>query len=213
MLIASFRPTVAMGLEDLVPVALTGAAIALLASRLGRPWLSVAAGLLVTGGLAKAGWKLWYAVSGTDHPRLADALFPLLGPGFALAAFALWMPRRPPWPAFAVGAATELLALVLRTTGPLLALTVIGSTAVTAWLVTTCWRARLPVGVALALGQLMAASLLARLATAPEQTTALQWIEQSGNTAGAFALLGAAHLAAATRRRASARPAPLEVSS
>jgi hypothetical protein len=198
--LAVVEPTLAMGLEDLVPVALTGATLVVLARRLERPWLFVAAALVVAGGTAKAGWKIAFAATGVDHPAVAEALFPLLAPGLAIAASSLWMPRRRPITAVTVAGCVEVLAVAVRSTAPLLVATIVGSMAVTVWVGHTCWRSGRPLGTVLAAAQLAASFLLARLAAVPEQTNALQWVEQSGNTAGAAALLAAAHIATTTPR-------------
>ena len=52
------------------------------------------AALVVLGGLSKALWKLILALGGPDLAILANALFPLMAPGFALLAFALGQAQR-----------------------------------------------------------------------------------------------------------------------
>ena len=88
--------TTALGLFNFLPVALTGLALWFLAGYVadqdpacqGLAWLG--GGLILAGGLAKASWKLIAATTGLDLEWLANALFPLMAPGFALLALALW---------------------------------------------------------------------------------------------------------------------------
>lgn len=88
--------TPGLALFDLVPVALTGLALWYVA-RLVRELapshhrMAVLGGvLIVAGGLAKATWKLIAALQGADLVWLANALFPLMAPGFVLLAVAVW---------------------------------------------------------------------------------------------------------------------------
>lgn len=207
-LLAEVVPTLAMGVEDLVPVVLTGATAVLLARRLGRPALFAAAALLVAGGAAKASWKIVLAATGTDVAVLAELLFPLLAAGFCIAAAGLWRPG-PVRAGVLAWCASAVAAVAARGLWPFIALTVGASTAVTLWVARTAVDRGTRAGAALALGQLAASLGMARLA-AVEQTTALQWVEQAANTAGAAALLAAAHLA--TRGTPTRSPSTQEVS-
>src|SRR5688572_19431800 len=122
--------TFALALEDYVPVLLTIAAVTLLARWVPqrRPAAVLGATLIAIGGLSKATWKLIAVGFGHDYPILAEALFPLLGTGFALLSWALL--RRVHWvfPTVIVLAALGAAAAV-RDTWPCLILTIAGATA------------------------------------------------------------------------------------
>jgi len=85
-----------LALYNVLPVALTGLALWFLTRYVAeqdpadRGLALLGAGLILAGGLAKASWKLIAATTGTDLVWLAAALFPLMAPGFALLAVALW---------------------------------------------------------------------------------------------------------------------------
>ncbi len=85
-----------LSLFNFLPVALTGLALWLLTRYTANQDPSdyrlalLGAVLILAGGLAKASWKLIAATTGTDLVWLANALFPLMAPGFALLAVALW---------------------------------------------------------------------------------------------------------------------------
>lgn len=184
----SLRPedvTFALAVEDAVPVLLAGAATWWLTrSSLLRTLGLVGAVLVVTGGLAKVGWKLGAAGWGTDLTGLDAALFPLLGAGFACVVAALVWRR---WLALA-GPVAGALALALQDTWPCLVLTIVGSTAT---LVLGVVRSRGDhLAAALFAVALLSAYGLVPLAARQSQTLALQWTEQSVNTLGqaAFAL-------------------------
>ena len=193
--LAVVEPTVAMGVEDLVPVLLTGATFVLLGRRLDRPWLFGAAALLVAGARPRRAGRSRSPSPGSTTPRSPMRCSRSWPPASPWPRSVLWWPRHRPTVALAVAAALEVTALALGSTGPLLVATIVGSMAVTAWVAISVWRSRAPLGALLAGVQLAASFLLARLAAVPEQTNALQWTEQAGNTAGAAALLAAAHLA------------------
>jgi hypothetical protein len=127
-LAADFEPTVALALWDFVPVVLAGLGLVLLSRHIAaeRPtWGRTAfrgAVLVTLGGLAKAGWKLEYAITGDDIAWLEEALFWLLAPGFAFVAASLSSPRWARWwlgaipPAFAVGWLWPIVFMVLAVT-------------------------------------------------------------------------------------------------
>ncbi|MFJ6797241.1 hypothetical protein [Streptomyces sp. NPDC091268] len=220
----------ALAVEDFVPVVLTGIGAGLLTGplrghgvRTGRT--AVAATVLIfLGGLSKATWKLTVALDGPDLRALNSALFPCLSAGFLLLAHALLtLPadgrdpaavRKPPplWGFTAVWAATGAAGLLLASTGPHLVLTVV---AVTVCAVRLILRARSDGdSTAAAAGGLWLTGMyvLGPLAARPDQSVALQWVEQSANTLtqGAFVLLA---WRLAKRRRAARTPAPLSSSS
>lgn len=192
--------TVPLALDDFVPVVLAGVGALLLARAAGRraPQVqkpAVVGALLVTaGGLCKAGWKLVLAGSGTDVPVIADLLFVLLAPGFALLAWSLLVARGSRVDLRLVGgvvAATAGLAAVLSAGWPLLVLAVLGATATSVLAIRLALDAHDSVAAVLFGVQLAMAFALVPLAGAG-QSVAHQWWEQSLNTIGqgAFALAG-----------------------
>lgn len=213
----------ALAVEDFVPVVLTGVGAALLTgplrrhgARTGRA-ATAGAALIFLGGLSKASWKLTVALDGPDVQALNKALFPCLSAGFLLLAQALLtLPTAgareraadrgspPLWGFAAVWAATGLAGLLLTSTAPHMVLTIVA--------VTVC-AVRL-ILLARSHGDTLAASagglwltgmyVLGPLAARPDQSVALQWVEQSANTLtqAAFVLLA---WRLARHRRGSAR--------
>jgi hypothetical protein len=181
---------IALAAEDFVPVALTAAGVLLLRHR--HPLVPVAAGLLLAGGFAKAGWKLIVALDGPDLPWLYHALFPLLALGFSVLAYALSRDLRRP-PHAAVLAVPLLAALaaaaVLRDTWPAMVWTIIAVTVAAVLLVRAARREGDTLAAVLFGLWLTGQYLLGPMAAKAEQSIALQWVEQSCNTIaqGAFA--------------------------
>jgi hypothetical protein len=91
-----FDFTIAMALEDFIPVAFTAISLSLIARFVsGRfsilaPLAWSGSILVVMDGLLKAVWKLIYAATGTDIAWMHDTLFLLMGPGFIFVAWSLW---------------------------------------------------------------------------------------------------------------------------
>jgi hypothetical protein len=180
--------SVPLALHDLLPVALATVGAVLVALRTRWTAALLAAGMIGAGGLAKASWKLLAALDIGDWPRLADALFPLMGPGFVLLAAAAWGRRHPAIPVVcascaAVGIAVPALA------DAFLPVAVAGVTALYLALGRDARRAGDGVTVALLAAGLVATCALGPL-SAGEQTITAQWLEQWINTVnqGAFAL-------------------------
>ncbi|MGW1771409.1 hypothetical protein [Streptomyces sp. NPDC002104] len=199
-----------LALEDFVPVILTGAAATLLIGPLrahsasaGRT-ATAGAFLVFLGGLSKAAWKLLVALDGPDIHVLNKALFPCLSAGFLLLAHALLtlpaggerepqpVRRTPPlWGFGAAWAATGAAGLLLTSTAPHMVLTIV---AVTVCAVRLILLARSHGdSPAAAAGGLWITGMyvLGPLASRPDQSVALQWLEQSANTLtqGALVLL------------------------
>ncbi len=92
----NFEFTVAMALEDYIPVFFTAVGLYFITkfvsikhSNLSKlAWLGTV--LVVTDGFLKATWKLIYASTGTDIAWMKDSLFVLMGPGFIFVSWALW---------------------------------------------------------------------------------------------------------------------------
>ena len=202
--------TVPLALWDFLPVLLAGLGCFLLArlTRAGeRPWALAGAALVLCGGLSKALWKLVLAGNGADLSVLETALVVLLAPGFALLAWALLRAlgrdASAAGPAVLVGLGLAGAAL-LRSTGPLLAVTVVGATATGVLALLLARRHAERVAMALFATQLVLAFVLVPLAQ-PPHTVGKQWLEELLNTVGQGALaLGAWRLA----RRTSPAPAP-----
>ncbi|MEU8804389.1 hypothetical protein [Spirillospora sp. NPDC048819] len=177
---------VPLAVEDFVPVALTALGIAALRHR--HPLVLPAAFLVVSGGFAKATWKLIVALDGPDLQWLYHALFPLLATGFTLLVFALTRGRwraALPVPLIAALAASA----ALRDTWPAMVWTIAAVTVVAVLLALDA-RRRDPLTAALFTLWLAAQYLLGPMAARAEQSIALQWAEQSCNTLAqaAFAL-------------------------
>jgi hypothetical protein len=87
--------TLPLALFNLLPVVFTGVAVFFLARLVGdldpaHREMAVLGGVLVLlGGCSKAAWKLILVTTGVDSPWLANALFPLMAPGFAILAGAV----------------------------------------------------------------------------------------------------------------------------
>ncbi|MFD7131978.1 hypothetical protein [Streptomyces sp. NPDC059894] len=217
-----------LAVEDFVPVALTAtAAVRLIrpAAATGRRGRLTAAGgalLIAAGGLSKAVWKLVVALDGPDLQPLNKALFPLLSAGFLLLALALLrLPppaSQPPAPApaairrlewtFAVlWPATAAVCLALRSTAPALVLTVAAVTVCAVRLILLA-RGAGDIWAAGAAGiWLLGMYVLGPLAARPDQSVALQWVEQSCNTLTQAAVVVAAWRLAAALPGPAAAPA------
>jgi hypothetical protein len=215
-------PSLALALEDFVPVLLTAVGlfcIARMIRRLDRgagAWAALGAVFVVAGGLSRATWKLVMATGGPDLVPLFLALYVLLATGYLLFVMALWRgwqaangrrARVPTWAAAAVALAVLLpLTMVLAPAGgrilPLLWLFAATSASVITSLLLARWArwiGRPGLGW-LFIVSMVVTLLLNGLARAEAQSEAIQWAEQLLNTVnqGAF-LLGAFLLERATR--------------
>lgn len=198
-----------LAIEDFVPVVLTGVGAALLIRPLRghsvRTGRTAAAGtaLVLLGGLSKASWKLLVALDGPDVHVMNKALFPCLSAGFLLLAHALLtLPAggrapaagrtSPPlWGFAAVWTATGAAGILLGSTAPNMVLTIVAVTVCGVRLILLA-RSHGDTPAAAAGGLwLTGMYVLGPLAARPDQSVALQWIEQSANTVtqGAFVLL------------------------
>ena len=180
--------TVPLALFDFVPVAFGGLGAFLVARR--TDWLPayIGAGLVFAGGFAKALWKFLAAADIADIPRLADALFPLMGCGFLVLAAAAWGVRRRTPALLLVG--LSIAGLVIPSiAGWFLMAVIIGATALYVTLARDAWRLR-DVGTVALLAVCLAGTYTLGPLAGQEQTLSLQWIEQSINAVGqaSFAL-------------------------
>jgi hypothetical protein len=212
---AEFVPSVALALDDFVPVVLAGVAVALLAKHAaatripGVPWRAwVGAGAIAVGGLCKAVWKLIVALGGPDLVWLEKALFSFLMPGFVTLGFAMlcvWKGRAlAHWIGGAPIAVGFTAGTLLRADWPLLVVTIVAATGVSVLGLLLARRQGDQLAAGLFAFQIVLAFGLAPLA-APPQTSSKQWLEQSLNTVAQLALLMAA---ARLSRRAAVAPAP-----
>ncbi|UGY91946.1 hypothetical protein [Streptomyces gobiensis] len=200
---------VSLALEDFVPVVLTGVAAARLVKPIGRAAprartvAATGAALVFAGGLSKAGWKLTVALDGPDIQPLNKALFPLLALGFLLLAHALLSApltgdtprarRSPPLWGFAVTwTAAAIGSLALRSTLPLMVLTIAAVTVCGVRLILLASSAGEPRAATATGLWLLGTYALGPLAARPDQSVALQWVEQSCNTLTQAALVYAA---------------------
>lgn len=217
-------PSLALALEDFVPVILTAIGLAFIVRLIrredanGTHWAAVGAVLVVAGGLSRATWKLAMAAGGPDLVPLFLSLYLFLATGYLLFAMAVWHgwqvsngrgPRVPTWlPAFVAFGLLMPATAVLATAGgrilPLLWL----FTATAGSIVTSLLLARWARGIGQpGLGWLFIVSLVVTvilngLARADAQSEALQWAEQLCNSLNQAAfLIASVGLERATRRR------------
>jgi len=219
---------ISLAAEDFAPVLLTGAGVAMLVPYLAkrapgtRTRAALGAALIFVGGAAKATWKLVVALDGPDLRWLENALFPCLGVGFALlghAALAVRRPRpdttqdtggTPPlWAFVVVSTGACAVAAAVRATWPVLLLTIVMST-ITAIRLILLARDSGDIPAAGLMGAwLLGLFALGPLASRPDQSIALQWTEQTCNTAAQLAFAYAClRLSRAEERDRRAEPAP-----
>ncbi len=217
--------TVAMGLEDFLPVIFSGIGLYFIAHMIGRfdktsgRMAFLGAFLIVLGGTFKAGWKLNIAATGQDIVWMADSLFLLLGPGFTLLSWALFsaqlvmagkeIPRliwlRPLLviALFVIGAAAASTQGGRTWIYIMLTLTTFANLAAAVLLVKQSNQQGLKVAAALFIFNIIAVFALSGMARMP-QSVSFQWLEQGIQTLsqGAFAI-AAYQLAQDTARRFS----------
>ncbi len=213
MIIATLE-TVPLALQDFMPGVATAIGCWFLAQfvRCVVPAfypVAIAGGVSVTlGGTAKAVWKLIRALDGPDLKWLDASLFPFLAWGFALLTWALihvdhvetnsTPPSRGLWQVpLGVSTALSVLAFILSAATdwsrawviPMIGLMTLADLSVIVLGVKAARRRNLTSAALLFVVNIASVLLLTRLASA-DQTRALQWIEQIGNTIGnaAFAL-------------------------
>lgn len=209
----------AIALQDYMPIALTlfgGLQLANWVGK-GRPeWKRPAAiGVicLTLGGTGKATWKVIAALTKNNVRPLSGALFFFLSVGFLLLSWQMartqhldsqrvvpldhQSPFRLPLIITAIG---WLLAFAISAANdwsrgyvvPLLALSSLASLLVVWSGARAAWRRKLPLVAGAFVLNYLGVLALTRLAGLPDQSVALQWIEQGINTAatGAFAYAG-----------------------
>ncbi|MFI6480961.1 hypothetical protein ACIBH1_23740 [Nonomuraea sp. NPDC050663] len=188
-----------LALVDFLPVLAMAIGITLLVPLLDGPARVAGAtggALVVLGGALKAVWKLLVAAGGPDVAILSAVQFYLFAPGFAMLAWAV-LSHRAPWWAFAAFTGAGLAAAVATgATWPLLLITTVCATVLSVRLLLLSGRLaeRLLFGF-----NLLGTYAMGLLASRPEQTIALQWVEESLNT-----LIWTAFAVAVWRLRATA---------
>ena len=206
--------TLGLALFDFAPVLLTGVAVYLLflfvrGAGVTNAWLSGIGGLLiVAAGLCKASWKLIVVLTGQDITWLANALFPLMAPGFALLAAGIWSALRihrgktaPVWIwavailAIAVTAAIAIFQTVTTDLErpwhqPVLTLASFSNILLTALLVSASWKRKLWLTGLLFMINLGMVFVLIPISQIEPMTIQIHWIEQSLTAFGtaAFAI-------------------------
>jgi len=92
--------TIGLALYDFLPVIFTGVAVFFITRLVAmaapdhKRMAAIGSVLVVAAGLLKAIWKLEMAAAGQDVVWMANALFPLMAPGFTLLATAVWSAMR-----------------------------------------------------------------------------------------------------------------------
>lgn len=206
-----------LALYNVVPVILTGVALWFLIrfvrdQHAPHHGLALPGGaLILAGGTAKVTWKLIAATTGADIEWLANALFPLMAPGFALLAVAIWgATRRLRGQQPLVGWRVVLLAVLLAFSIaavrqwilemprgwflPLLALASLGNLGASILLIRAAlWLHRWRIALLFAINLAMIFALQP-IAMASPKTLALHWIEQSLTVFGTGCFALAAYL-------------------
>lgn len=207
--------TLPLALFNFLPVLLTALALALLVRLLTRLrpdlalWAIVPYALIFAGGLSKAVWKLIATLTGQDLTWLANALFPLIGPGFVLLAVVVWMSFHRPVPdpnkyrilfLTLVAIVLAIAVAVLRTWGldiprgwflPFMLLTTLGNLGLMVLLIRRAWQARQGAAVALFGVNVVVAFGLQPIAMAGADTLTLHWLEQVMTALGSAAFAAA----------------------
>lgn len=197
--------TISLALVDFLPVIFTAIGFYFLYRMVthvdatqGRIFL-VGAVLTVIGGFIKATWKLIIASSGTDIRWMDDGMFAWMAPGYVLIAWSIWQTVRNvqgkktfnPWLTPAViGVLTLVGSYYLNTSIPessawkltLLSVMVIASVVTSVLLIAFAFRQKLTLAGVLFAVNLIIIFVMNGLARIPEQTIALQWVEESINT-------------------------------
>ncbi|MEM1081143.1 MAG: hypothetical protein AAGH65_06135 [Pseudomonadota bacterium] len=206
--------TLGLALFDCVPVILTAVAVHMLVgmvrdAAVPNAWVSaVGATLIVLGGACKASWKLNLVLTSTDSTWLANLLFPLMAPGFALLCAGVWLALRsrrgqstPGWFwAVAIGliAVTSAAALAQQLTSdavrawfqPVLSLASLSNITLTVLLVSAAIARRQWLLGGLFLVNLAMVFVLIPISQIEPMTVQVHWFEQSLTSVGsaAFAL-------------------------
>ncbi|HSG42852.1 MAG TPA: hypothetical protein VLA72_06835 [Anaerolineales bacterium] len=201
--------TISLALVDFLPVIFTTIGfyflykmVAHVDTTQGRVFL-VGAILTVIGGFIKATWKLIIASSGTDIRWMDDGMFAWMAPGYLLIVWSIWQTVRNvqgkrifnAWlTPTVIGVLTLAGSYYLNTSIPessawkltLLSVMVIASVVTSILLLAFAFRQKLTLAGIFFVINLIIIFVMNGLARIPEQTIALQWIEESINTISWF---------------------------
>lgn len=203
-----YQYSVSLAVFDYLPIALSALGFVFVIATTGhwsqqwRPIAAFGAALVITGGLSKASWKLLVASQQIDVTWMNSALFFCLAPGMLILAGAVYgatngQSRIKPSRLIIAVSILIGIAFAVAATWPeqrysmfyLLALTTAGNLALATQLIQKSLRHQQRTAALLFTCNFIAAFILVGLARIPDQTEALQWIEESVNTLsqGAFA--------------------------
>lgn len=208
--------SIALALEDFVPVALSAIGLFYLAQMIAAAesksrWPALlGAWLAMLGGGTKAAWKLNQALTGANIVWMDNALFILLTPGFIFLAYTLWRAQRAmqgkpapmsPWimplaaslTALGIAAIVASLAPTTRTWNfILLGATTVANFATSMLAAWQAFKQGQKVVAGLFILNIVMIVLLQGLARTGTRTEAVQWVEQILNTISnlAFAVAG-----------------------
>jgi hypothetical protein len=209
--------TLSLALVDFLPVAFTAIGLFYIVRMVahvnalqGRV-AALGAALTVAGGLFKATWKLFMASSNgnVDIRWMDDSLFAWMAPGYTLLAFSVWQTVRSVRGRKTLHAwLAPVILIVLMFAGSiylyisdpnspaweriLLSIMVLATLITGVLLVIFSFRQKMPLAGWLFIVNLAGIFLLNGLARLPEQTIALQWIEESINAVSWLAFMIAA---------------------
>jgi len=155
--------------------------------------------LTVMGGFIKAMWKLIIAASGNDIRWMDDGMFAWMAVGYSLIFWSIWQTVRTvrgknafnPWIVpTVIGVLSLAGSFYLRTSMPessawkltLLSVMSLASIFTSILLIVFAFRQKLSLAGTLFIVNLIIVFVMNGLARMPEQTIALQWIEESVNT-------------------------------
>jgi hypothetical protein len=203
-----YQYSIGLAVFDFVPIVLSGMGlyfVSTTATLWGARWQQLArlgAILILCGGISKASWKLIVATFQTDISWMNSALFFCLAPGMLILAATVWGASNNKGQTarhitLIVPGLLVIAALAITASWPekrygtfyLLALTTLGNVALALQLIIKSWNARRLSASVMFFCNILAVFTMAGLARLPDQSEALQWIEELINTAsqGAFA--------------------------
>ena len=201
--------TVSLALVDFLPVIFTAVGFYFLYKMVthvdrtqGKIFL-VGTVLTVIGGFLKATWKLIIASSGTNIRWMDDGMFAWMAVGYSLVFWSIWQTVRTvrgksvfnPWIVpTVIGVLSLAGSFYLRTSMPessawkltLLSVMSLASIFTSILLIVFAFRQKLSLAGTLFIVNLIIVFVMNGLARMPEQTIALQWIEESINTVSWF---------------------------
>jgi len=197
--------TISLALVDFLPVIFTTIGFYFLFKMVshvdatqGKVFL-IGAVLTVMGGLIKATWKLIIASTGNDFRWMDDGMFVWMAPGYTILVWSIWQTVRAvrekkTFNVWLTPAIIVILTLAgsfyLNTSSPdspawkliLLSVMVLASVITSILLIVFAFRQKLTLAGVLFVINLIIIFVMNGLARIPEQTIALQWIEESINS-------------------------------